>query len=80
MIASNTPPKRGRPRTPDILVPMPALGTKARYALSEAAHLLGMSVSLLYERIASGAIEATRDGRRRYITDAEVRRYGQESH
>lgn len=81
MTASTTSPrKRGRPATPDMLFAMPTLGSKVRYSLPEASHLLGISVSLLYERIAAGKIAATVDGRRRYITDSEIRRYGEQSH
>ena len=73
MNARNTPPKRTTSA-------FPTLGSKVRYTVPEAAHLLGISLSLLYERIAAGQIQAARDGRRRFVTDAELRRYGEQSH
>jgi excisionase family DNA binding protein len=73
MNARTTPPKRTQNA-------FPSLGTKVRYTLPEASHLLGISMSLLYERIAAGQIQAARDGRRRFVTDAELRRYGEQSH
>lgn len=50
---------------------LPAL----RYGIAEAARMLRMSRSTLYERIRAGEMRAQRDGRRRYITAGELRRY-----
>lgn len=80
MIASQKSPKRGRPRSPDILHTVPVLGSKVRYTLPEASHMLGISLSLLYQRIGAGLIAIAADGRRKYVTDAELRRYGEMSH
>jgi hypothetical protein len=55
------------------------LGSKARYAIPEASVLLGISERLLYQRIAEGALTTVTDGRRRFMTDAEIRRYGESS-
>lgn len=46
-----------------------------RFEISEAARILRLSRSTLYERIRAGQISAQRDGRRRYITAAELQRY-----
>lgn len=54
--------------------------TKIRHKLPDACKLLGISLGFLYERIQEGALKTVTDGRRRYITDAELRRYGEQSH
>jgi excisionase family DNA binding protein len=46
-----------------------------RFAIVEAARILRMSRATLYERIRTGQLSAQRDGRRRYITAAELHRY-----
>ena len=46
-----------------------------RFDIREAAQMLRLSRSTLYERIRAGEIKAQRDGRRRYVTAAELRRY-----
>jgi excisionase family DNA binding protein len=51
--------------------PLPQL----RFGIVEAARILRMSRATLYERIRAGQIKAQRDGRRRYITAAELQRY-----
>lgn len=51
--------------------PLPQL----RFEIVEAARILRMSRATLYERIRAGQIKAQRDGRRRYISVAELQRY-----
>jgi excisionase family DNA binding protein len=46
-----------------------------RFEIGEAARMLRFSRSTLYARIRAGEISAQRDGRRRYITAAELQRY-----
>lgn len=46
-----------------------------RFEIIEAARILRMSRATLYERIRAGEIRAQKDGRRRYITAAELHRY-----
>lgn len=46
-----------------------------RFEITEAARILRMSRASLYERIRDGEIKAQKDGRRRYITATELRRY-----
>lgn len=46
-----------------------------RFEIIEAARILRMSRATLYERIKAGEIKAQKDGRRRYITAAELQRY-----
>jgi excisionase family DNA binding protein len=46
-----------------------------RFEIIEAARILRMSRATLYERIRAGQIKAQRDGRRRYISAAELHRY-----
>jgi excisionase family DNA binding protein len=46
-----------------------------RFEIGEAARILRMSRSLLYNRIREGSIHAQKDGGRAYITRAEVERY-----
>ena len=46
-----------------------------RFAISEAARILRLSRATLYERIRDGEIQVQKDGRRRYITTAELHRY-----
>jgi excisionase family DNA binding protein len=46
-----------------------------RFEITEAARILRMSRASLYERIRDGQIKAQKDGRRRYITTAELQRY-----
>jgi excisionase family DNA binding protein len=41
----------------------------------ETARILRMSRATLYERIRAGEIKAQKDGRRRYVTAAELQRY-----
>jgi excisionase family DNA binding protein len=41
----------------------------------DVARILRMSRATLYERIRAGEIKAQKDGRRRYITASELRRY-----
>jgi hypothetical protein len=90
-MAARTKPKRadapragGRQPSPNAsrpqAKPLPTLGSKVRYTIPEARHLLGMSVSLIYQRLNAGELQAANDGRRRYITDQEIRRYGNLSH
>ena len=51
--------------------PLPHL----RFEIIEAARILRMSRATLYERIRGGEIKTQKDGRRRYITAAELDRY-----
>lgn len=51
--------------------PLPHL----RFEIIEAARILRMSRATLYERLRLGELKAQRDGRRRYITAAELQRY-----
>ena len=46
-----------------------------RFDLVEATAILRMSRATLYERIRQGAITSQKDGRRSYITAAELERY-----
>jgi excisionase family DNA binding protein len=46
-----------------------------RFEIIEAARILRMSRATLYDRIRDGDIRAQKDGRRRYITAAELNRY-----
>jgi excisionase family DNA binding protein len=46
-----------------------------RFEISEVAHILRLSRATLYERIRDGQIKTQKDGRRSYITDAELERY-----
>jgi excisionase family DNA binding protein len=48
---------------------------RPRYTVADAAVLMGISRSLVYQRIREGKINSVRDGARRFITAAEVRRY-----
>ena len=48
---------------------------KPRYRLTEAFELLGLPRSSGYERIRSGALRLQKDGRRSYISAAEIDRY-----
>lgn len=50
---------------------LPAL----RFEVPEAAQILRISRALLYKRIESGAIKASKDGKRTFITAAELDRY-----
>lgn len=49
--------------------------TKPRYALSEAFQLLGIARSVGYVRIREGALHIQKDGRRSFVTAAELDRY-----
>ncbi len=46
-----------------------------RFEISEAAHILRISRATLYDRIKAGKLKAQKDGRRSFITEAELRRY-----
>jgi excisionase family DNA binding protein len=46
-----------------------------RFDIAEAARILKFSRATLYSRISSGAIRTQKDGRRTYITRAELERY-----
>lgn len=70
--------KASRPATSDPKS-TPTLGTKFRYSRAEACFLLGMSEAQLCKRIQQGALRTVTDGRRRYLTDTELRRYGEQS-
>jgi excisionase family DNA binding protein len=48
---------------------------KPRYKIPEAADLLGTPRSTIYVRIKSGDIKIQKDGRRTFITAAEIDRY-----
>jgi excisionase family DNA binding protein len=50
---------------------------KIRHSLPEAAYLLGISLSLLYQRIEQGHLRPVHDGRRSLVTDDEIRRYAE---
>jgi len=45
------------------------------YPITEAAYMLGLSEKTLRRRIADGALETVRDGRRVFITADELDRY-----
>ena len=51
--------------------PLPYL----RFDIVEAAHMLRMSRATLYQRIRAGHLAVQKDGRRTYITVAELQRY-----
>jgi excisionase family DNA binding protein len=51
-----------------------------RFEITEAARLLRISRATLYERIRSGVIATQKDGRRTFITAAELHRYVTPSH
>lgn len=46
-----------------------------RFDIAEAARTLRISRALLYRRIRSGEIAVQHDGRRAFVTAAELRRY-----
>jgi excisionase family DNA binding protein len=46
-----------------------------RFDIGEAAHILRLSRATLYERIRVGLIRTQKDGRRSFITAAELQRY-----
>lgn len=46
-----------------------------RFEISEAARILRISRATLYERIREGLITIQKDGRRTFITAAELQRY-----
>jgi excisionase family DNA binding protein len=46
-----------------------------RFDVAEAARILKFSRATLYNRISDGAIRTQKDGRRTYITRAELERY-----
>jgi excisionase family DNA binding protein len=48
---------------------------KPRYHVAEAAKVLGISRSRLYERIAEGRIAIVKDGRAAFVTAQELLRY-----
>jgi excisionase family DNA binding protein len=56
-------------------MPKPMLLPPLRADIPESADLLRLSRAGLYERIHSGEITAQHDGRRRYISRAELQRY-----
>lgn len=56
------------------------LGSKVRYPLRDAATLLGISLRMLYQRIREGKLPTVSDGRRRFVSDADIREYGSRSH
>lgn len=49
--------------------------TPARYSIPQFAELTGLSRSTVYERIARGLIKLTKDGRRSFVSRAELERY-----
>jgi excisionase family DNA binding protein len=46
-----------------------------RFDVIEAARILRMSRAAIYERIKAGALRAQKDGRRTYVSAAELTRY-----
>ena len=46
-----------------------------RFDVLEAARILRLSRAALYERIRSGSIKVQKDGRRTFVTAAELQRY-----
>jgi hypothetical protein len=46
-----------------------------RFDITEASRILRMSRASLYERIRLGEIKSQKDGRRSYVTAAELQRY-----
>ena len=46
-----------------------------RYSIAQAAHLLGLSRSTLYARIAQGQLTIHKDGRRTFVLRSELERY-----
>ena len=46
-----------------------------RFDVAEAARILRISRATLYERIRSGEISCQKDGRRTFVTIAELQRY-----
>jgi len=49
--------------------------TKPRYAVTEAASLLGVSRPHLYKRVKDGKIRLSKDGSRSFVDAAEIDRY-----
>ena len=46
-----------------------------RYTIEEACQLTRLSRATLYERIAAGRLAVVKDGRRTFVTGAELERY-----
>jgi hypothetical protein len=46
-----------------------------RFDITEASRILRMSRASLYERIRLGELKSQKDGRRSYVTAAELQRY-----
>jgi hypothetical protein len=46
-----------------------------RFDITEASRILRMSRASLYQRVRLGEIKAQKDGRRSYVTAAELQRY-----
>lgn len=49
--------------------------SKPRYRLSEAFQLLGLPRASGYQRIKEGSLRRQKDGRRSYVSAAEIERY-----
>ena len=65
---------------PQAMMHSQATVEKLRYDRKSAAFALSMSVRALDYRLASGEIETTRDGRKRYISATALRRYSSRNH
>jgi excisionase family DNA binding protein len=69
-----TSPRNSKP-TPDEAARNESDLLCLRFDVAEAAHILKFSRATLYNRISDGAIRTQKDGRRTYITRAELERY-----
>lgn len=49
--------------------------TKPRYPVTEARNLLGLGHSKFYERVKEGKLRLQKDGKRSFVTAAELTRY-----
>jgi excisionase family DNA binding protein len=56
------------------------LPQQLRFAIGEAAQILRISRVTLYRRINAGLIQIQKDGRRSFVTAAELQRYANSSH
>ena len=66
---------QGLPTTPDESAGGESQLPSLRFEIAEAARILRFSRATLYSRISDGVIRTQKDGRRTYITRAELERY-----
>jgi excisionase family DNA binding protein len=67
-------PKNGRPRKPPVTTG-DLIAQRRLYPVAEAAELLGMHRTTLYNRAGEGLITLLRIGGRTYVTDDEIDRF-----